>query len=224
MSVDAPPHILVVEDQPAIGDLVQRYLRSEGWRVTWARDGAAALEAAANGGLDLVVLDLGLPDVDGLAIARRLAGTVPIIVLTARSEEPDRLAGFAVGVDDYLGKPFSPRELVARVRVVLRRQAVPAAPEEVRHGTVVLRPGDRRTTAGGAAVELTAKEFELAWALLGEPARIHTREALLERVWGYGAPGATRTVDQHVVQLRRKLGGPQVIETVHGLGYRAGPA
>lgn len=220
----APPHILLVEDEPAIGDLVRRYLHAEGWQVTWARDGAGALDAAAAGGLALVVLDLGLPDLDGLEIARRLAGAVPVIALTARSEEPARLAGFAAGVEDYLGKPFSPRELVARVRVVLRRGAPAPAPAAIEHAGVVLDPADRRVSAGGAPVELTAKEFALAWALLGEPARIHTREALLERVWGYAAAGATRTVDQHVAQLRRKLGSAGVIETVRGVGYRAGPA
>jgi DNA-binding response OmpR family regulator len=222
--VAPPPHILLVEDEPAIGSLVRRYLEAEGWRVTWTRDGAAALQAAASGDFGLAVLDLGLPDVDGLVLVRHLAGRVPVIALTARSEEPERLAGFAAGVDDYLGKPFSPRELVARARAVLRRHAPPAAPASVAHGGVVLTAADRRATTGGRAVELTPKEFDLAWVLLAEPARVHTREALLERVWGHAGPGSTRTVDQHVAQLRRKLGADGLIETVRGLGYRAGPA
>lgn len=219
--MEEPPHILVVEDEPAIADLVRRYLEAEGWRVSWAPDGERALAAVAREALALVVLDLGLPDLDGLLIARRLAGSVPVIALTARSEEPERLAGFAAGVEDYLGKPFSPRELVARVQVVLRRHAPQPPPPPLMFGEIVLSPADRRASAGGEPVDLTAKEFELAWALLAEPGRTHTRDALLERVWGYAAPGATRTVDQHVAQLRRKLGDPDLIETVRGLGYRA---
>jgi DNA-binding response OmpR family regulator len=224
VTVERPAHILVVEDEPAIARLVERYLTAEGWSVTWAPTAADALLAAERRAPSLVVLDLGLPDLDGLAVARQLSSGIPVVALTARGEEPERMAGFAAGVEDYVTKPFSPRELVARIRVILRRgpaRATTAAP--VNRGPITLSPADRRATRAGVAVELTGKEFELTWVLLAEPGRVHTRVALLERVWGYAAPGQTRTVDQHVAQVRRKL-GTDVVETVRGLGYRAGPA
>jgi two-component system OmpR family response regulator len=213
--------ILVVEDHPPIADLIRRYLENDGHDVEVVARGAAALDRLAGGGVDLVVLDLGLPDMDGLDVARRVARGVPVVMLTARGDEPERMAGFAAGADDYLPKPFSPRELVARVRAVLRRGA---SDDERAGGLAVgelaLEPDAREATVGGEAVELTLKEFDLLWYLVDNRGLVVSRDALLERVWGYAEPGATRTVDQHVAQLRRKLGGACPIETVRGLGYK----
>ena len=214
--------ILLVEDEPRIGTLVRAYLERDGFAVVWARSGAEALRRLAADGVDLAVLDLGLPDMDGLAVARRVTPGIPVVILTARSDEPERMAGFAARADDYVAKPFSPREVVARVRAVLRRaQPRRAAAEPLRVGPVVLRPAGHEVTVQGRRIELTAKEFELLWVLLEHAGQVLTRDALLERVWGYATPGQSRTVDQHVAQLRRKLGAPGLIRTVRGVGYQA---
>ena len=212
-------HILVVEDEPAIAELLRRYLDAAGFATTVVGRADAALAHVERDEPALVVLDRGLPDADGLVVARRLAGRVPVVVLTARGDEPDRMDGFAVGVDDYVPKPFSPRELVARVEAVLRRVA-PRAPAVLERGDLRLDAEAREVTRGGAEVALTQREFDLAWALLDAAGRVLTRDALLESVWGDEVAGGTRTVDQHVAQLRAKL-GPGVVRTVRGVGYRA---
>ena len=172
----------------------------------------------------LVVLDIGLPDMDGFEVCRRIRArsAVPIVMLTARDEEPDRVAGLEVGADDYVPKPFSPRELVARVKAILRR-AEPAAPQHelLELGDVVVRRDAREVEVGGAPVELTAKEFDLLAYLLENVGIVLSRERLLDRVWGLAYPGGTRTVDVHVAQLRRKLGRPELIRTIRGAGYKA---
>lgn len=211
--------ILVVEDQPTIADLVQRYLERDGHAVRRAATAAEAVIAAdVEPRPQLAVLDLGLPDADGLGLARRLSARMPVVVLTARGDEPDRIAGFDAGAEDYVTKPFSPRELVARVRVVLRRGA-PAAPVETSLGSLRLSAATRRATLGADELDLTQKEFDLLWELVAAGGHVLSRDALRERVWGQEG-GPSRTVDQHVAQLRRKVGAA-TIETVRGLGYRA---
>ena len=217
-----PRSILVVEDEPAIAELLRRYLEAAGFATTVVGRADDALAAVAAAPPALVVLDRGLPDADGLKVARRLDGRVPVVVLTARGDEPDRMEGFAVGVDDYVPKPFSPRELVARVEAVLRRTApAPAPAPPLERDGIRLDGAARTATRDGAEVLLTQREFDLAWALLEAAGRVLTREALVERVWADGVPDGTRTVDQHVAQLRAKL-GHGVVRTVRGLGYRAG--
>jgi len=221
-----PAAILVVEDEPSIGSLVRSYLERDGFDAAWVRSGREALQRIAADPPQLIVLDLGLPDLDGLRIARQVTPRIPVIVLTARSEEPDRLAGFAAGVDDYVAKPFSPREVVARVRAVLRRRTRgDRDAEELRLGPIRLHPSTRRVTVDGRDVELTVREFALLEHLLRHPGRVLTRERLLEEVWGFAAPGETRTVDVHVAQVRGKLGVEGLIRTVRGIGYAAeGPS
>ena len=224
---DAPAaaSLLVVEDEPSVGGLVRTYLERSGYRVTWVRSGEEALEEARRSAYDLVILDVGLPGIDGFDVCRmlRARSRVPVLMLTARDEEPDRVAGLELGADDYVVKPFSPRELAARVKAVLRRSA-PAdepPPEVVVLGDVEVRPRERECAVGGEPVALTTKELDLL-AFLGEHAGIvFTREQLLDRVWGLAYPGGTRTVDVHVAQLRRKLGRPELIRTVRGAGYKA---
>jgi DNA-binding response OmpR family regulator len=212
--------VLLVEDEPAIGSLVRTYLERDGLDVRWCRGAADGLAALAERPPALVVLDLGLPDGDGLDVARAAAPGIPVLVLTARAGEPDRMAGFEAGVDDYVDKPFSPREVVARVRAILRRTA-PATAPELRLGTVEIDSAARAVRAGGRPVELTAKEFDLLAHLAAHAGQVLTRDALLEAVWGFAAPGQSRTVDQHVAQLRGKLGAAVAIATVRGVGYRA---
>jgi two-component system, OmpR family, response regulator len=216
--------ILVVEDEESIASLVRAYLEREGYRVAVASGGAAALERLAQGDPRLVVLDLGLPDMDGVEVCRRVrAGSaVPIIMLTARDEEVDRVVGLEVGADDYVVKPFSPKELVARVRAVLRRADAPPPPDPpLRLGDVVVRPGAREVEVAGRPVELRAKEFDLLAYLMENRGVVLSRERLLEQVWGWDYEGGLRTVDTHVALVRRRLGRAALIQTVRGAGYKA---
>ncbi len=217
--------ILVVEDEQAIADLVRAYLRRDGFEVVWASSGEQALEELARHSVRLVVLDIGLPGIDGFEVCRRLRArtAVPILILSARDDEVDRVAGLEAGADDYVTKPFSPRELVARVKAILRRAS--GGGEAVGAGTlsahdVELERASRTVSVGGVPVELTAREFDLLAALLSHPGVVLSRDRLLELVWGGEFAGGTRTVDVHVAQLRAKLGRPELIQTVRGAGYK----
>jgi DNA-binding response OmpR family regulator len=226
--------VLVVDDEPTIAEVVARYLERAGYATRIAPDGPAALALAEDGPVDLVVLDLMLPGIDGLEVMRRLrrGGTdgPAIILLTARGEESDRIAGLRLGADDYVVKPFSPGELVARVDAVLRRAPVdPVAPEVLRAGDVEIDVGGRRVTRAGEEVALTVREFELLAFLARHAGRAFTREELMERVWRFSFYTDTSTVTVHVRRLRSKLEPdpetPQLIQTVWGVGYRfAGPS
>jgi len=215
--------ILLVEDEEDIATLVRTYLEKDGFRVIWAARGTEGLLALEQNDIRLAILDLQLPDADGLDLCRTIRSTsrVPIVIVTARDEEVDRITGLELGADDYVTKPFSPRELVARVRAVLRR----AEPEEdedlVAVGDIVVDQPGRTVSVGGNEVELTGMEFDLLAFLLSHPGIVMSRERLLERVWGLSFPGGTRTVDVHVAQLRRKLERPDLIKTVRGSGYKA---
>ena len=225
----ARPSILLVEDEPSVGALVRAYLDRSGYRVAWVRSGEEALADAERTAYDLVVLDIGLPGIDGFDVCRRLRArsAVPVVMLTARDEEPDRVAGLELGADDYVSKPFSPRELAARIKAVLRRTAREPADERppvVALRDVQVRTREREATVAGESVELTAKELDLLAFLLEHPGIVFTREQLLDRVWGLAYPGGTRTVDVHVAQLRRKLGRPDLILTVRGAGYKTARA
>jgi two-component system, OmpR family, alkaline phosphatase synthesis response regulator PhoP len=214
--------IMVVEDEPNIGALVRTYLRRAGYEALWVRSGEDALVELRRHPIKLVVLDIGLPGIDGFEVCRRIGGQVPVIMLTARDEEPDRIAGLEVGADDYVSKPFSPRELTARVKAVLRRSGQPASTQDVtRLGPVTLARGAREVRVEGREVELTQREFDLLEYLLRHAGRVVTRDQLLESVWGFVSPGETRTIEVHVAQLRKKLGHPELIKTVRGLGYKA---
>jgi DNA-binding response OmpR family regulator len=214
-------HVLVVEDEANIADLVRMYLEREGYRVTCAATGEDGLKAAPDA--DLVILDIALPGIDGIEVCRRLraAGSVPIIMLTARDAEIDRVLGLEMGADDYVTKPFSPRELMARVKAILRRAKPP--PEEtgpLSAGGVTLWPDRREVTAGGQPVVLTTKEFDLVWFLMKNPGLVMTRSHILSGVWGYDFFGGERNVDAHVRSVRRKLGDAFPLTTVRGVGYR----
>jgi DNA-binding response OmpR family regulator len=221
--------VLVVDDEPKIVDVVRDYLIAAGFTVTTATDGPSALDRARAQPPDLVVLDLGLPGIDGLDVARELhrRSPVPIIMLTARSDEVDRVLGLELGADDYLVKPFSPRELVARVRAVLRRtDASPAAAERTAFsvGDVTIDTARRRVTVAGRDIELTATEFELVVHLARQPGRVFTRAQLLDVVHGVAIDAYERAIDAHVKNIRRKLEPdphrPRLLLTVHGVGYR----
>jgi DNA-binding response OmpR family regulator len=207
-----PETIMVVEDEPNIGALVARYLERAGYRALWVRSGEEALTELRRHPVKLVVLDIGLPGIDGFEVCRRIAGEVPVIMLTARDDEPDRVAGLEVGADDYVAKPFSPRELAARVKAVLRRVGrAPggAAREDVLAlGPVTLARSAREVRVDGFEVELTQREFDLLEYLIRHAGQVVTRDQLLERVWGFIAPGETRTVEVHVAQLRKSSGTP----------------
>ena len=214
--------ILIVEDERNIASFVSMYLKNARYQVEIARDGGEALMKAENTKPDLVVLDLMLPDIDGLEVCRQIRSTsdVPILMLTARDEEPDRVAGLELGADDYLTKPFSPRELVARMKAVLRRTDGRSAEDVLTLADVELNRNAREVAVDGQPVELTTKEFDLLATLLENPGIVVSRDQLLDRVWGMTYPGGTRTVDVHVAQLRRKLGRPELIRTVRGAGYK----
>jgi two-component system response regulator ResD len=217
--------ILLVEDEPDIASLVSAYLEHDGFRVVWAARGTEGLQALEQHDVRLAILDLQLPDTDGFDLCRaiRSCSRLPVVMLTARDEEIDRITGLELGADDYVTKPFSPRELVARVHAVLRR-AEPEATDDVLHaGDVVLDRRSRSATVAGADVELTAREFDLLWHLAERPGVVVSRERILDRVWGLAFPGGTRTVDVHVGQLRRKLDRPDLIRTVRGAGYKLVP-
>jgi DNA-binding response OmpR family regulator len=215
--------IVLVEDEQSIASLVRAYLERDGFTVVWATTGADGLAAVERGSVRLVVLDIGLPDMDGFEVCRRIRARsdVPILMLTARDEEVDRVAGLEVGADDYVAKPFSPRELVARVKAILRRTESATRTETLSLGDVLLDREAREVTVGGEPVALRGKEFDLLCFLLENRRIVLSRELLLDRVWGLEFAGGTRTVDVHVAQLRRKLGRPELIETVRGSGYKA---
>jgi two-component system alkaline phosphatase synthesis response regulator PhoP len=218
--------ILVVEDEPKIAALVRDYLQHAGFAILLAVDGEAALGLARSRRPDAIVLDLGLPVVDGLDVVRALRrdSTVPIVILTARGDETDRVAGLELGADDYVVKPFSPKELVARVRAVLRRSEVAAQPvERLVTGDLEMDLARRRVTVGGRPVQLTPTEFELLATLAREPGRVFTRGQLLDAVHGFSLESYERAIDGHVKNLRRKLeldpAAPRYVRTVHGVGY-----
>jgi DNA-binding response OmpR family regulator len=214
--------IMVVEDEPNIGALIRTYLQRAGYQALWVRTGEDALAELRRHPIELVVLDIGLPGIDGFEVCRRISGQVPVIMLTARDEEPDRVAGLEVGADDYVSKPFSPRELIARIRAVLRRSGQPSSAQDVTSlGPVTLARGAREVRVEGREVALTQREFDLLEYLLRHAGHVVTRDQLLESVWGFVSPGETRTVEVHIAQLRKKLGHPEVIRTVRGLGYKA---
>ena len=201
---------------------MRAYLERTGYRVIWVRSGEEALTEIDRHPVRIIVLDLMLPGMDGFDVARivRSKNDVPIVMLTARDEEPDRVAGLELGADDYLAKPFSPRELVARMKAVLRR--ADGRPEDVLElGDVVVNRDAREVAVDGEPVELTSKEFDLLAFLMENAGLVRSREQLLDRVWGMSYPGGTRTVDVHVAQVRRKLGRPELIRTVRGAGYKA---
>ena len=226
MRQGTPARLLVVEDEPTIAESVAARLRAEGFEVVVAADGYAALDRAAEQPPDAVVLDLMLPGIDGLEVCRRLQADrpIPVLMLTARDDETDVLVGLGVGADDYLTKPFSMRELVARVRALLRRverakQIAAAHDEVIQLGDVQVYPAQRRVLRAGKEVHLTPTEFDLLGYLAARPRTVHTRERLLADLWGWAATGnGTRTVDSHIKALRRKLGA-DLIRTVHGVGY-----
>src|SRR6266550_2381452 len=215
--------VLLVEDEENLASLVRAYLEQEGYRVISAVTGAEALRAIDTEPIRLVVLDLNLPDMDGLDVCRqiRTRSSVPVVMLTARDEEADRLTGLETGADDYIGKPFSPRELVARMKAVLRRAEPHAEEELLVLGDIVLRRSAREVNVAGEPIELRPKEFDLLAYLMQNRGAVLSRDVLLERVWGYDYAGGTRTVDVHVAQLRRKLGRPELIQTIRGAGYKA---
>jgi DNA-binding response OmpR family regulator len=215
--------ILLVEDEEDIATLVRTYLEKDGFRVIWAARGVEGLLALEQNDIRLAILDLQLPDADGLDLCRAIRdrSRLPIVIVTARDEEIDRIIGLELGADDYVTKPFSPRELVARVRAVLRRSEPDAGDEAVVAGDIVLEHRGRTVAVAGSQVELTGMEFDLLAFLLAHPGIVMSREQLLERVWGLSFPGGTRTVDVHVAQLRKKLDRPELIRTVRGSGYKA---
>ena len=215
--------VLIVEDEFNIGRLVRTYLERDGYGVVWVRSGEEGLAELERHAVDLIVLDVGLPGIDGFEVCRRVrvSSSVPVIMLTARDEETDRVVGLELGADDYVPKPFSPRELVARVKAVLRR-TLPQRPAAgaLSCGDVELRRDAREAARAGVALDLTMKEFDLLACFLENAGLALTREQLLESVWGLEFPGGTRTVDQHVAQLRAKLGDSLTIETLRGIGYK----
>ena len=215
--------VLLVEDEPSVGELVRGYLTRDGYRVIWVRSGDDALVELDRHQVRLVLLDIGLPGKDGFDVCRdiRARSQVPIVMLTARDEEPDRIVGLEVGADDYVTKPFSPRELVARMKAVLRRSEPQERHESMTLADVFLDRESRDVSVAGAPVELTAKEFDLLAFFMANTGIVVSRDTLLDRVWGVEYPGGTRTVDVHVAQLRRKLGRPDLIRTLRGAGYKA---
>jgi DNA-binding response OmpR family regulator len=220
--------VLVVDDEPLVRDVVTRYLERDGHRVLTAEDGDAARGLIERERLSLVLLDVMLPgETDGLALCRwiRSSSELPVILLTARVDEADRIVGLELGADDYVTKPFSPRELAVRVRAVLRRSALPRPRDErLSFDGLEIDAGSREVTRGGEALRLTAKEFDLLYFLASNPRRVFSREHLMERVWGYSAALDTGTVTVHVRRLREKIeddpSRPRFLETVWGVGYR----
>jgi DNA-binding response OmpR family regulator len=222
--------VLVVDDEPIVRDVVVRYLEREGYATLEAGDGDDARRLVERERVDLVVLDVMLPGTDGLELCRwiRARSELPVILLTARGEEADRIVGLELGADDYVTKPFSPRELAARVRTVLRRSRAGAVPtERLGFGDVVLDAETREVRKNGVEVKLTAKEFDLLWFLASHPRRVFGRDLLMSRVWGYEAALDTGTVTVHVRRLREKIeddpSAPQHLQTVWGVGYRVVP-
>jgi DNA-binding response OmpR family regulator len=222
--------ILVVDDEPIVRDVIVRYLQRDGFTTLEAGDGENARRLIETEEPGLVVLDVMLPGTDGLELCRwiRSRSELPVIMLTARGEEADRIVGLELGADDYVTKPFSPRELAARVKTVLRRsRAQPEESERVTFGAVTVDAASREVTRDGELVALTAREFDLLWFLLSHPRRVFSRDALMERVWGYSVALDTGTVTVHVRRLREKLepdpAHPRHLQTVWGVGYRFDP-
>jgi two-component system alkaline phosphatase synthesis response regulator PhoP len=225
----ATESILIVEDESSIASFVALYLKNAGYSVRTVANGADALDQVSSDPPSLTILDLMLPDIDGIEVCRRIRKTsdVPILMLTARDEDVDKIIGLEVGADDYMTKPFNPRELVARVKSILRRSAPERRQAEsavLRHGDLSIDAGRREVRVGEEEIQLAPKEFDLLWELLDHRGLVLTRDQLLERVWGYTFAGDTRTVDVHVRQLRRKLGDASPIVTVWGVGYKVSPA
>ena len=222
--------VLIADDDAKIRELLELYLTKEGFAVEQAADGAEAILKAQQLKPDLIVLDVMMPVLDGMEVCRQVRkfSRVPVIMLTARVEDDDRILGLELGADDYVGKPFNPRELVARVKAVLRRVQVaetPAAGNDVlKFPNLLINRQEYAATAGGNTVQLTAKEMDLLWHMASHPGRVFSREQLLESVWGYEYFGDTRTVDTHIKRIRHKLGvqedGPWDIKTVWGIGYK----
>jgi DNA-binding response OmpR family regulator len=218
--------VLVVDDEPNIADLVELYLRRDGYRVIKAGNGEDGLRAVNDQRPRLVVLDVGLPDIDGLEVCRRLraASNIPVIFLTARDTEVDRVLGLELGADDYVTKPFSPAELVARVKAVLRRSEGGATPAEmVQVGGVTIDIGRREVRVNESPVAFTTKEFDLLKFLAERPGLALSRQQILDGVWGYDWFGDIRTVDVHIAQVRKKVDSAVKIDTVRGVGYRLDP-
>jgi DNA-binding response OmpR family regulator len=222
--------VLVVEDDPRISEVLQYALKADGYEVQTSQRGREAIELAKRSAPGLIVLDVGLPDIDGFEVCRTLRtfSDVPVIFLTSRSDEIDRVVGLEIGGDDYVVKPFSPRELLARIKAIRRRNDRPAtAPseddeaDELRYGPLTIDAGKFRVQCQGHEIVLTAQEFKLLELLIRHPGRVFTRAQLLNRAWGDGGLVTDRTVDVHVKSLRKKFGKFEFIETVRGIGYRA---
>jgi DNA-binding response OmpR family regulator len=222
--------VLVVEDDPRISDVLEYALKADGYEVVKAQRGREAIELAKRSAAALIVLDVGLPDIDGFEVCRavRKFSEAPVIFLTSRSDEIDRVVGLEIGGDDYVVKPFSPRELLARIKAIRRRHdRATAAPgeaksePELRYGPIAIDPEKFRVRSGGREIVLTAQEFKLLELLVRHPGRVFTREQVLNRAWGEGGLVADRTIDVHVKSLRKKFGKFDFIETVRGIGYRA---
>jgi DNA-binding response OmpR family regulator len=217
------PTLLLVDDEKNIIELERLYLEKEGYRIETAYDGKTALDKFRALKPDLLVLDLMLPGVDGWEVCRRIRqeSDTPIIMLTARDQDIDKIVGLELGADDYLTKPFNPRELVARVKAIFRRASAPPKTQRLTVGDVALDLDRREVTAAGNPVQLRTKEFDLLAVLMQNPGIVLTRERLLEIAWGYDFAGETRTVDVHVAHLRKKLAGARAqIETISGVGYK----
>jgi DNA-binding response OmpR family regulator len=236
MSQDEPvttSMVLVVEDEPTIAELLRSYLSRDGFAVEVAVDGPSALVAIRDQRPDAVILDVGLPGIDGTEVCRRLRAAgdwTPVLFVTARDDEVDRVLGLELGADDYVTKPFSPREVVARVRAVLRRhQATDRADLDADHssrlriGRLTMDASTRRAQSAEGQIDLTTTEFDLLWYLLERPGRVCPRDELLAEVWGYPAGTPTRTIDVHIAQLRGKLGDVVQLRTVRGVGYSIEP-
>ncbi|MFL6519561.1 MAG: response regulator [Chthoniobacterales bacterium] len=222
--------VLVVEDDPRISEVLEYALKADGYDVLKAQRGREAIELAKRSHPELIVLDIGLPDIDGFEVCRavRKSSDAPIIFLTSRSDEIDRVVGLEIGGDDYVVKPFSPRELLARIKAIRRRHdRASARPDEtqseseLRYGPITIDPEKFRVRSGSREIVLTAQEFKLLQLLVRHPGRVFTREQVLNRAWGDGGLVADRTIDVHVKSLRKKFGKFDFIETVRGIGYRA---
>ena len=224
------PTVLVVDDEPIVRDVVVRYLERAGFDTVEADDGDRARELLSESTPDLVLLDIMLPGTDGLELARWIRGrsAVPVILLTARGAEEDRIVGLDLGADDYVTKPFSPRELVSRVRAVLRRADAPSTPSErITFGDLVVDAEKREVRRAGEELRLTAKEFDLLWFVATHPRKVFSRDELMRRIWGYEAAFDTGTVTVHIRRLREKIeespSEPRFLQTVWGVGYRFVP-
>jgi len=229
MSAQQKATVLVVDDEPIVRQVVAKYLRQEGHPTLEAADGRTALELIERSELGLIVLDVMLPGIDGLELCRMIRGrsSTPVIMLTARGEEADRIMGLDLGADDYVTKPFSPRELVARVRSVLRRVPAPSGAAPITAGRLQIDPGAREVTRDGVPLQLTMKEFDLLVFLASNPRLVLSRAQLMDRVWGYETAFDTGTVTVHVRRLREKIeddpSHPRHVQTVWGVGYRFSP-